>query len=186
LAAVLRRLRRSNQPRFTQLENALNAVIPQVSEILVQQVGSFLSIRLVHNKKEGKAPTFDLGLESDGTIRALALLTALYNNRRANLLAIEEPELAIHPGAARVIAEVIKEAALTSQVMITTHDPDLLDWFEPKDIRVVNMVDGETKVGQISAGVIDQIRRELTSPGELLKLGILSSSGQQAIDFTAA
>lgn len=183
LAAVLRRMQKRNPQQFAQLENALSAVIPQISDVSVQQVGSFLSVRLAHTKRGDRTPTFDLGMESDGTIRALGLLTALYHQPRPGLLAIEEPELTIHPGAARVIAEVIKEVSERTQVVITTHDPDLLDWFPPETIRVVSMDDGETKVEKVPEGKIEQIRQELTTPGELLRLGLLGSTLQQVIAF---
>lgn len=58
---------------------------------------------------------------SDGTLRYLCLCAALLSPRPPTLLALNEPETSLHPDLLRPLAELIAEAARTSQVWITTH-----------------------------------------------------------------
>ena len=81
-----------------------------------------------------------LGLhqESDGTLRALATLTALYQDvplSYAGPLSLEEPENALHPGALAVLADAIREAATRRQIILTTQSPNLITWCRADDLR---------------------------------------------------
>lgn len=52
-------------------------------------------------------------LVSDGTLRALALLTALRSDRGPSTIAIEEPENGIYPGRLRTLLDLLREATET-------------------------------------------------------------------------
>ena len=73
-------------------------------------------------------------------MRLLGLLTALYQERPPSLIGIEEPELTIHPGAQAVLADVMVEATLRTQVLVTTHSPDLIDRLPIESLRAVQIV----------------------------------------------
>ena len=69
---------------------------------------------------------------SDGTLRALVILVSLYQSSkggaaRVPLVGIEEPEIALHPAAAGLLLDSLREASRSTQVMVTSHSPDLLD-----------------------------------------------------------
>ena len=52
------------------------------------------------------------------------------SNGKANgvpLVGIEEPEIALHPAAAGVLRDSLRDASESSQVIVTSHSPDLLD-----------------------------------------------------------
>ena len=72
---------------------------------------------------------FYLNEMSDGTIRMLCWATVLLSPNPPSLLVIDEPELGIHAAWLPVLAEWIKRASEKTQVIITTHSPDLLDHF---------------------------------------------------------
>lgn len=74
---------------------------------------------------------------SDGMLRFLCLATALLNPVPPPLIAIDEPELGLHPGLLPIVADMIKESAERTQVLITTHSPDLVNCFEIDDIAVM-------------------------------------------------
>ena len=80
-------------------------------------------MQLKHARIDGfpRSLWLDLLQESDGTLRMLAMLTILYQDPPQFLVGLEEPELAIHPGAMAVLADTIKEASLRGQVVVTTH-----------------------------------------------------------------
>lgn len=75
--------------------------------------------------------TFSLGDLSDGTIKAL-LLTLLIQipvNDGLAMLAIDEPEMNIHPAWQQIIGRWIQNSNNFKQCFISTHSPDFLDVF---------------------------------------------------------
>lgn len=62
---------------------------------------------------------------SDGTLRYLCLIAALLSPRPATLLALNEPEMSLHPDLMQPLAELITLAAQRSQIWVTTHSQEL-------------------------------------------------------------
>lgn len=88
-------------------------------------------------------PVHQMGVSS-GTLRTLALMTALLGEPEANLLGIEEPENYIHPSALSAFVEHLRAAQDRVQFMVTTHSPLLLDLLDdPACVCVVQRSDGE-------------------------------------------
>ena len=71
---------------------------------------------------------------SDGTLRLVAYYILLNEPELPPLIAIEEPERNLHPGALTDIANVLEQIAERSQVVITTHSSQLLDAFNPASL----------------------------------------------------
>ncbi len=174
LASVLRELPKRNQPDIASTINeALEKVVEGVNHYKVSQVGGYLVTRLHHaldNGDEKRRPAFELAQESDGTLRMLGILTALYQQPPRDLLTIEEPEMTIHPGALGVLCDVIEEASTRSQILITTHHPDMVDRFSSDTLRVVEKVGGMTRIGPVDRGQCDILKQKLFSPGELMRI----------------
>ncbi|MGO9117949.1 MAG: AAA family ATPase [Desulfomonilaceae bacterium] len=86
---------------------------------------------------------------SDGTLRFLFLLTILANPQPPSLIAIEEPEVGLHPGMLPIVAEFAADAANRSQVILTTHSPEFLDSFRDccPTTTILGCFNGETKLG---------------------------------------
>ena len=75
---------------------------------------------------------------SSGTLRMLALMTALYGQQGTALMGIEEPENYIHPAALYAFAEHIDAAKDRLQILITTHSSLMLDLLDdPASIIIV-------------------------------------------------
>src|SRR5208282_1601521 len=72
---------------------------------------------------------FYLNEMSDGTVRMLCWAAILLSPALPSLLTIDEPELGIHSAWMPILAEWIKKASRKTQVIICTHNPDLLDHF---------------------------------------------------------
>ena len=68
-----------------------------------------------------------------------------------------------------VLAELFSEASTRKQILLTTHSPDLLDFLPPESFRVVEKVDGETRVGPLADSQTEIVRAHLFTPGELLR-----------------
>ncbi len=83
---------------------------------------------------EGYDNPLPLQNASDGTLRLIAYNILLNEPELPLLIAIEEPERNLHPGALSDIAHVLEQIAQYSQVIITTHSSQLLDAFDPESL----------------------------------------------------
>jgi predicted ATPase len=182
LASLLRDLRRGHTTVARELENALSSVMGDILGYQVAQVGGYLVTKLRHTGAgKDQQPLFELSQESDGTLRLLGILSALYQTPPRGLIALEEPELTIHPGVMSLLWEEIQAAAQRRdrqmQVVLTTHSPDLLDMCEADQIRVVEKISGITHVGPVAEEQRQIIQQKLFAPGQLLQAQSLRRAG---------
>ncbi|MBD2454576.1 AAA family ATPase [Nostoc sp. FACHB-87] len=109
------------------LNLALKSILPKSRRLRPIRSGR-LSLTLEWYFEDVKEP-FYLNELSDGTVRMLCWATILHSPVLPSLLVIDEPELGLHVSWMPVLAEWIKKAATKTQIIITTHSPDLLDHF---------------------------------------------------------
>jgi len=113
---------------------------------------------------------------SDGTLRFLFLLTVLASPDPAPLIAIDEPETGLHPSMLPIVAEYAVDASDRTQVILTTHSPQLLDAF--KDVvprtTVVKWDEGETVLQNVEGEPLDRWLKEF-SLGSLFRSGELEN-----------
>ena len=102
---------------------------------------------------------------SSGTLRMLALMTALFGDPKTNLIGIEEPENYVHPTALSSFVEYLLDARDRVQLLVTTHSPLLLDALsDPAVVRVVKRGDrGDTSV--LKEEDPDGVRKALEASG---------------------
>ena len=89
-------------------------------------------------------------LVSDGTLRILALLTALQVEPRPVMIGVEEPENGVYPGRLRKLLDYMQEIAAQgdehgaspTQLVLTTHSPVVLAALRsrPEFLRFVDLV----------------------------------------------
>ncbi len=102
---------------------------------------------------------------SGGTLRMLALMTALHGEPPANLVGVEEPENCVHPSALSSFAQHLLEGRKRVQMVMTTHSPLLLDFMgDPDAVSVVRRSDGEGTIVAREANP-DGVRRALEASG---------------------
>ena len=95
------------------------------------------TVELVVNEA-GMSSALPASRLSDGTLRFIALLAILCHPEPPPLICIEEPEIAMHPDSLGLIAELLKRASQRTQIIVTTHSPELVSHFsdEPEHIVV--------------------------------------------------
>ncbi len=166
-------------PRKGSLVVALNRLTDDISDVRVQSLGGKQIVEFLHRNpgetKGGRWAPADQ--ESDGTLRAAALLTALVQDPLPSLVCIEEPELAIHPGALEILYDFIHSAQRKSQVILTTHSPDLLDNFEPELLRVVTREGDTTRITAMEPDQFYAAKERLRTLGEILRHEPLRAGG---------
>lgn len=122
LAIVLRRIL-ANPEQRRMLANLLRDVLPFITDVETEQFADrFLMLKLRESYNREALPA---SLLSDGTVYVVALIVALYFSRRS-LVAIEEPEKHIHPSLLARVADLLKDAAQRTPVVVTTQNPELV------------------------------------------------------------
>jgi hypothetical protein len=150
---------------------------PQIQEYL-QLVNTTIRSMAVHNDPydnqikinfeiEGGKANIKLPISamSDGTVKWLALITAIFTY--SSIFAIEEPENFLHPLMQREIVKIMREDTLRrggqAFVIMTTHSETLLNAAEPVEVVVVSMEHGMTKVSRPENPT--QLHREIQESG---------------------
>lgn len=147
---------------------AMKLIIPQLDSISIQSLGGQMVPTFRIEEETSKDHDFNVSQVSDGTLRVFGLLVALYQPHRPAFIALEEPEQNIHPGILGLISDSIRDVSDDTQLLISTHSPDLLNYFDVKEIRVVQMTKEGTIVGEISKSQIKLIEKSLFTPGEVM------------------
>lgn len=181
LASVLGTLTREAPEVKSRIEEYLSKVVPGIRKIESKSVGPKETIEFRQTVGATKhAWKFDAASMSDGTLRALAILTALFQERfkpvqSSLLVGVEEPEVALHPAAAGILREVLMAASRTRQVIVTSHSPDLLDddKIDPDAIFAVASENGATRIGPLNEFGRAALHERLYTAGELLRMGQL-------------
>ena len=178
LAAVYKRLERDDRARVDRIEEYLARVVPGVSGVEAKSLGHKETLEFRQAVTGAANPwRFPATSVSDGTLRALGVLVALFqfsNGQRkgASLVGIEEPEAALHPAAAGVLLGALREASETTQVLVTSHSPDLLDDenIATDSLLAVSANAGATQIAPIDPTGRGALRDRLYTAGELLRL----------------
>ncbi len=179
LASVVRHLERSRPDAMRHVEEYLRSVVPSVQGVSHLPVGPFETLKFRQDVAGAKHPWYFPAMNmSDGTLRALAVLVALFQGdegQEPTLVGIEEPETALHPAAAGALREALKVASAHTQILVTSHSPELLDDADvpASQIRVVRQRDSRTEIAAVDPASREMMREGLFSPGELLRLGQL-------------
>jgi hypothetical protein len=85
---------------------------------------------------------------------------------------IEEPEIALHPAAAGLLRDGLREASRSTQVIVTSHSGDLLDddQIDADSILAVYAEGGATHIAPLDRAGRTALLNRLYTPGELLRM----------------
>jgi len=168
--SVFKSMDRSKEGKAAREEivSCLRPIMPGLADILIAEVSKYLVPIFQILESNGERHDFNVSQISDGTLRALGLLTALYQPNAPDVIAMEEPEQNLHPGALAVLVDSIREVSEKRQILITTHSPQLVDYFKPEEVRAVELRDGTTRIEPISADQKRAVHENLFSLGELM------------------
>lgn len=161
------------------LESTLAAALgPEFDRIYFPPSGGNTKIGMEIGWK-GRSRRSRIGELSDGVLRFIMIVAALTEPQTDGLIAIDQPELGMHPGLLPIIAEAASVASQTAQVVFTTHSPELMDAFgaeSPPDTTVVRAEQGATSLSMLTG---DDLRRWLAdfSLGRAFRSGELEALG---------
>ena len=178
IAGVVARL--ADEGRDGRLREFLQTVVPGVESVERVTLGPRETLRFRQSTGNDEVRRFYAQSMSDGTLRTVGLLVAVMQmtpgRRPASLIGIEEPETALHPAAAGVLVDALREATRTTQVIVTCHSPDLIDAIDVdrEQLLVAQSNLGTSEIAPVDAASLDAVRQHLYSAGELLRMDQLA------------
>ena len=145
LAPVIERLSYSVREKLT---HHLNRLYEGIEGIHTQAFDDKIWVAVLENGGR-QIPAAHL---SDGTLRYLSLLTVLLDPNPPPLIAIEEPELGLHPDVVFGLAPLLVEASTRTQLVVTTHSPTLIDALTdyPSSVVACDKYDGQTRFRRVN------------------------------------
>lgn len=127
------------QDFYRRIVQFVSHVFPEFEDFVLEpQALNPAYIKLCWQRKGCNDYVFGPDQLSDGTIRfaALATLFLAPPDRMPNIIAIDEPELGLHPLAIDALAVMMKMASAHAQIITATQSPRLLDNLDSENIIV--------------------------------------------------
>lgn len=172
--AVALQLARATRDELHQVSRRLARLVDGADGLEARLSSEGALIEIKEQVHKGLFPSWTL---SDGTLRILAILTALHIGPPPALLCVEEPENSLHPSVIDALLTEFRDASdRGTQVIITSHSPYLLNRVS-LDIDRAFFVDrpaGAARFTMLPADERTQREMERFGLGELLAQGALA------------
>ncbi len=152
-----------------QLVEALHELFDGIVDVSCPVTGGTVALFL----EERGGRQIPATLLSDGTLRYLSLLAILLHPAPPSLIALEEPELGLHPDVVAATAKLLVQASERTQIVVTTHSRMLVDALtdHPSSVVVCEKENGESRFERLDGA-------ELKAWLDKYSLGELWSSGE--------
>ena len=177
-ASVLREIWSRREEDGERICEILASIVPHTVEVNPKRRGNKLALEFLQDWGRSEPVRLEAFGMSDGTLRALGLLVAVFQRPAPSVLVIEEPEATMHPGALGAVLDLLRHAGRFTQVIVTTHSPEALDakWIRNKHLRVVTWDAGVSRVARVSTATRETLRKQLAGAGELLRSNALTAA----------
>jgi predicted ATPase len=168
--------------RKNELESTLSAYIKDfpegdIQKVWAEKVGRFGTDAMLYCQEEwkpGHITEIDARTMSDGTLRFLAILTALLTRPEGSQLVIEEIDNGLHPSRAELLVRILREIGSKRKIdiLLTTHNPALLDALGPEIVPFVVVAHRDKETGESKLTLLEDIENLplLLASGTLGKL----------------
>jgi len=139
LVTCLYDMRETDFDRFDTVQDALRAAFPGFQRLDFPPVaaGTLSMVWRDDHFPEGFYPH----QLSEGTLRFLWLATLLQSPGLTAITLIDEPEVSLHPRLLSLLADLLREGSLRSQIIVATHSDSLVRFLRPEEVVVVDMTD---------------------------------------------
>ncbi len=164
IAGVLAAL---SEDKKAEVENTLSEYIKDLPEgdiqkVWAEKVGRFGTDAMLYCQEEwkpGEITEIDARSMSDGTLRFLAILTALLTRPQGSQIVIEEIDNGLHPSRAALLVKILKEIGSKRKIdiLLTTHNPALLDAFGPEIVPFVVVAHRDSETGESKLTLLEDI-----------------------------
>jgi predicted ATPase len=148
LAQMLAHYRDNHKPVFEQLTELVKRFYEPTKSVEMRMISTSLQV-FIEEKGGFSTPATRL---SDGMLRWLSILCILLNPTPPPVTCIDEPELGFHPDVIPTLADLLRDASMRAQLIVTTHSSALVDAFtdDPESICVCEKIEGSTVIRRLN------------------------------------
>ena len=152
LASMLYLYQQTHPAVYRRIVASIRQVIPDVAELILEPQRLSPNDILLKWRQQGRDYEFGPHQLSDGSLRFIALTTLLLQPADSSplLIALDEPELGLHPAALGLLTGMARSASMGCQLLLATQSPVLLDGFDPADVLVVDNQDGASQFRRLT------------------------------------
>ena len=174
LAAMLYTYRQRYEVVYKRIVSAVRQILPEFDDFDLEPSRLNPNDIFLNWRKRGRDYLFGPHQISDGTLRAMAIVTLFLQpeDDLPDVIILDEPELGLHPHALELVAGLMRAVSLKSQVIVATQSQTFLNSFEPQEIVTVESHEGQSQFRRLEA---DQLKDWLEdySIGELWQRNVL-------------
>ncbi|YAF96940.1 MAG: AAA family ATPase [Nodularia sp. CChRGM 3473] len=133
-----------------------------IKKVWAEKVGRFGTDAMLYCQEEwkpGEITEIDARSMSDGTLRFLAILTALLTRPEGSQIVIEEIDNGLHPSRANLLVKILREigSKRNIDILLTTHNPALLDALSPEIVPFVVVAHRDSETGESKLTLLEDI-----------------------------
>lgn len=138
IASFLLFLKNNYLYSYNRIVEYVRLSVPQFHDFYLEENNGYVSLKWKSTLSDEYV--FSQHQLSDGSIRFIALATLLMQPKETipSILMIDEPELGLHPYAIDRLVEMIKDASMRTQIILSTQSPAVIDGVDTDDIIVVD------------------------------------------------
>lgn len=155
LVPYLYYLRETNPNRFEMVIDSLHAAFPDFESLSFPPVAAGM-MAITWKDRRFSRPIYMHEL-SEGTLRFLWMVALLHSPSLSTITMIDEPEVSLHPELLSLLAELMREAAMRTQLIVATHSDRFIRFLKPDEVVVMDV----TETGATTATWADTM--DLTS-----------------------
>ncbi len=154
LAAFLYYLHETNRESYGLIQRTIQQVAPFFDDFRLRPLKLKSDDIRLEWRHRNSDQYFDASSLSDGTLRFIVLATLFLQpiEYRPSAILVDEPELGLHPFAIGLLASLIRQASVETQVIVSTQSSLLLDHFRPEDVLIASRTEGGTQIARPDPG----------------------------------
>jgi predicted ATPase len=144
LVPYLYYLRESDKERFAAVVDSIQAAFPDFEALNFPPVAAGM-LTMTWKDRNFRKPLYMSEL-SEGTLRFLWLVSLLQSPALSTITMIDEPEVSLHPELLSLLADLMREAAQRTQLIVATHSDRFIRFLRPEEVMVMDIdEDGSAK-----------------------------------------
>jgi predicted ATPase len=140
LGSCLYWMRESSPDRFEVIVDTLKVAFPSFEGLGF--LGEGTDILAITWKEKGMRQPLSMDQLSEGELRFLWLLTLLYSPALTAVTLLDQPEVSLNPKVLSILADVLREAARRTQLIVATNSAPLVRSLRPVEVVAVNVEAG--------------------------------------------
>ncbi|MEH2074149.1 MAG: ATP-binding protein [Nostoc sp.] len=151
----------------SEVESTLSAYIKDfpegdIKKVFAEPIGRLKTDAMLYCEEEwepGEMTLIDARSMSDGTLRFISILTALLTRPEGSQIVIEEIDNGLHPSRAELLVKILREIGTKRKIdiLLTTHNPALLDALGPEIVPFVVVAHRDSETGESKLTLLEDI-----------------------------